>query len=73
MAYRAVIRDSLRYNPRRFGIGPRHRARDDAHHVVGSSGAGAWMAYDRMELLGQLRETRTNRPGSPPLQVTRIA
>jgi hypothetical protein len=34
-AYRAVIRDSLRYNPRRFGIVPQHRARDDAHDVVG--------------------------------------
>jgi hypothetical protein len=34
-AYRAVVRDSLRFNPRTLGIDPQHRARDDAHHVVG--------------------------------------
>ena len=33
-AYRAVVRDSLRFNPRRLGVDPLHRVRDDAHHVT---------------------------------------
>jgi hypothetical protein len=33
-AYRAVVRDSLRFNPRAMGIIPMHRSRDDAHDVV---------------------------------------
>jgi hypothetical protein len=34
-AYRAVVRDSLQFNPRAMGIIPVHRSRDDSYDVVG--------------------------------------
>jgi hypothetical protein len=39
-AYRAVVRDSLRFDARALGIHPRHRPRDDAHDVVGFRARG---------------------------------